>query len=213
MKKPIGLFGGTFDPIHHGHLRSALDIASVLDLEYINIVPNHRSPHKQSNNTSNEHRLAMLKLAVEHCPQLSIDERELHVEGPSYTVNTLETLRTNHPERPICFLMGMDSLLSFTKWHRWQDILSVCHLVVSQRPGWPLPDQGEIAQLLDKHRCIDADILHQTLNGHIFIHHAHPLSISSSEIRDLTSRNQTCQFLLPDAVNAYIVKHRLYQQS
>ena len=211
MQQAVGIFGGSFDPIHHGHLRSAIDVADLLKLHSIHLLPNYRSPHKQQNQSSNQHRLNMLNLAIENCDQLVIDEQEINVSSASYTVNTLQQLRHRYPHRPLCFLMGMDSLLSFTTWHRWQDILSLCHLVVSQRPGWPLPTTGDIAKLLTNHRCFDIADIHNNLAGRILIHHAHPLSISSSEIRKLRQQNKSCQYLLPQNVNDYIISHQLYQ--
>ena len=211
MKRAIGVLGGTFDPIHLGHLRSALDIAQDQKLAKVYLMPNHTPPHKKQPQASNEQRLTMLKLATEHCAQLTIDTRELDCDGLSYSVLALESLRQEHPDTPLCFLMGMDSLLSFTTWHRWQDILSLCHLVVSSRPGWSLPLTGDVQRLLADHHTDDINELQRSLAGHIFIHEAHPLSISSSEIRQLRQQGKSCQFLLPQNVNDYLIKHQLYQ--
>ena len=213
IQQAIGLLGGSFDPVHHGHLRSAIDVADLLNLQSIYLLPNFRSPHKTANQSSNQHRLDMLRLATSDCEQLEVDEQEITVPGASYTVDTLQSMRQQHPNRPLCFLMGMDSLLSFTTWHRWQDILSLCHLVVSSRPGWSLPLTGDIVRLLTDHRTDDVNDLQRRLAGHIFIHEAHPLSISSSEIRQLRQQNKSCQFLLPKNVNDYLIKHQLYQAS
>ena len=207
----IGLLGGSFDPVHHGHLRSALDVGNALGLQNIHLMPTYISPHKTQNHATNEQRLAMLNLAVKYSPQLSVDEQEINQPQRSYTVDTLTALRLQYPNQPLCFLMGMDSLLSFTQWHRWQDILSLCHLVVSVRPGWSLPTgDGDVAQLLQQHQTQHPDKLHQQLNGLILIHQVHPLSISSSEIRALRAQGQSCQFLVPENVNQYILDQQLY---
>ncbi|NRA70181.1 MAG: nicotinate-nucleotide adenylyltransferase [Gammaproteobacteria bacterium] len=211
MKRAIGVLGGTFDPIHLGHLRSALDIAQDLKLAKVYLMPNHTPPHKKQPQASNEQRLTMLKLATEHCAQLTIDTRELDCDGLSYSVLALESLRQEHPDTPLCFLMGMDSLLTLTRWHRWQDLLTLSHIIVSQRPGWPLPQTGEIANLLSQHRCIDANELNQNLAGKIMVYHAHPLAISSSQIRALIKNKKDPQFLLPDPVIRYIRQQSLYE--
>jgi len=211
LLNPIGILGGSFDPIHHGHLRSALDVCDALTLDSVHLLPNYMSPHKSVSHANDNHRLTMLKLATENCPQLIIDEQELNTNSACFTVDTLEKLRQLNPNRPLCFLMGMDSLHSFTHWHRWQDILKLCHLVVSERPGWRIPQDGEVAQLLAKHQIKDHQQLHQQLAGGIYLHRAHPLSISSSEIRALCRQQKSCQFLLPDSVSGYIEQHRLYR--
>lgn len=211
MKPAIGVLGGTFDPVHCGHLRSALDIAQDLNLAAVFLMPNHTPPHKQQPQASNEQRLAMLSLATEHCEKLTIDTRELDCNGLSYSVLALESLRKEHPDTPLCFLMGMDSLLTLTSWHRWQELLALCHIIVSQRPGWLLPQTGDIADLLTKHHCVDVNELNQSLAGKIMIYHAHPLAISSSQIRALIKNKKSPQFLLPDPVIDYIRQQSLYE--
>lgn len=211
LSEPIGILGGSFDPVHHGHLRSALDVCDALSLESVHLLPNYISPLKSVIHASDIHRVAMLQLATEDCPQLTIDLRELSTSEASFTVDTLEQLRQLHPQRPLCFLIGMDSLHSLTYWHRWQEILTLCHLVVSARPGWQIPVDGEVATLVTTHRVHDSKALHQQLAGAIYIHEAYPLSISSSEIRSLCQHNKSCQFLLPQNVLNYINKHQLYR--
>ncbi len=211
LDSPIGILGGSFDPVHHGHLRSALDICDALSLSSVHLLPNYISPHKSVSHASDHHRLAMLKLATANCPQLAIDEQELKTNNACFTVDTLEKLRAHYPNSPLCFLMGMDSLRSFTHWHRWQDILKLCHLVVSARPGWEVPSDGDSAALLAQHQTTDYRQLHQQMAGNIFLHQAYPLSISSSDIRALCRNEQSCQFLVPDSVNEYIAKHQLYR--
>jgi len=207
----IGIMGGTFDPVHFGHLRSALDIAQDLNLATIYLMPNSVPPHKEQPSATNQQRLQMLTLATSNCPNITIDTRELNAAGKSYSVLALQALRKELPNTPLCFLMGMDSLLSLTRWHRWQDLLSLCHLVVSQRPGWSVPQTGEIAQLLAKHRCHHSDELQQQLCGKIMIHQAYPLAISSSQIRQLIQTKKSPQYLLPDSVIDYIKQQQLYR--
>jgi len=211
LQQPIGILGGSFDPVHHGHLRSALDICDTLALDCVHLLPNFMSPHKSVSHASDVHRLAMLTLATETCDQLTIDPQEINSNEACFTVDTLEIIRLRHPNSPLCFLMGMDSLCAFTRWHRWQDILTLCHLVVSARPGCEAPTQGETAQLLSERQVIDSQLLTQQLSGHIYLHQANPLAISSTEIRALCRVNKSSQFLVPDNVNHYITKHQLYR--
>ena len=212
MKPPIGILGGTFDPVHFGHLRSALDIAQDLNLASIHLMPNSTPPHKSQPVASNQQRIALLTLATQDCRQLVIDRREIISGGLSYSVLALTQLRAELPDTPLCFLMGMDSLLSLTSWHRWQELLSLCHIVVSQRPGWAIPTSGEIAELLNQHQCNDYHELAKQLSGKIIIYQAHPLAISSSQIRTLRQQHKSIQYLLPESVIEYITQQNLYRQ-
>lgn len=208
--KPIGIMGGTFNPVHHGHLRSALDISDALSLTNVILMPTYMSPHKASNNIDTTHRLAMLKLAVQESPVLQTSDYEIKRQQVSYTAQTIDYFRAEHPQTPLCFLMGMDSFMHFTTWHRWQDILKQCHLVISPRPGYEIAANSDAAKLLAAHQTSSVESLHRALGGFIFLHHAHPLSISSSGIRDLQSNKQPITFLTPPRVEAYINTHQLY---
>jgi len=216
---PIGIFGGTFNPVHHGHLRSALDICEHLQLQEILMMPTFMSPHKMHSHqghdieyvSNNAHRLSMLRAATKHCEKLSVSEFELNDAQVSYTVNTIAHFRTKFPNTPLCFLMGMDSFVNFTRWHRWQDILVECHLVVSQRPGYDINENDEINTLLATHQTSDISDLHESLGGSIYFHHAHPLSISSSSIRQLVQTQKSITYLTPPSVENYIIKHALYR--
>ena len=210
MKQAIGILGGTFDPVHFGHLRSALDIAYDLNLAKVQLMPNSTPPHKSQAQASDQQRLAMLNLATSKCDKLGVDSRELISGGLSYSVLALEQLRQEYPDTPLCFLMGMDSLLSLTSWHRWQELLTLCHIVVSQRPGWPVPQTGITAKLIEQHRCDDISQLSSQLAGKIVIYQAHPLAISSSQIRTQIKQHKSIEFLLPESVDQYIKQHKLY---
>lgn len=217
MTPSIGIFGGSFNPVHHGHLRSALDICQDLNLTKIIFMPTFVSPHKSGkqliNNDSvqrnNEHRFNMLKLAISDCVKFEVSDYEMTRKDISFTINTIEHFRNKHPNSPLFFLMGLDSLLSFTRWHRWQDILSHCHLVVSHRPGYDISDE-QTTQLLNTYQTTSMQDLHSSLGGAIYLHQAHPLQISSSNIRELTNKAQAISYLTPPAVENYIKKHQLY---
>lgn len=211
IKQAIGLLGGTFDPIHIGHLRSAIILKEQLGLSEVRLLPNYIPPHKASPDSAPHHRLAMVELAVAHGSGLSVDARELKRDRPSYTVETLAELRQEHPNTPLCFLMGMDSFCSLNRWHRWQELLNYAHLVVSQRPGWRAEFNDTISALYQAHGTQDKTALHQRLAGHIYLLDNPQLEIASSQIRQIIYQGNNPQYLLPDSVAAYIQQQGLYQ--
>ncbi|SDZ96432.1 nicotinate-nucleotide adenylyltransferase [Microbulbifer marinus] len=213
----IALFGGTFDPVHFGHLRMALELRQALDVDEMRLLPSHQPRHRQSPGISAEHRRQMLALALEGCDELQLDERELKRPGPTYTVDTLEELRAELGEQvSISFCMGLDSLLTLPSWHRWQRLLQLAHLVVVARPGWKLPQkgsgggQGEVAELLEKHAGGIAD-LHVQPGGHLVVREQTLLPISATHIRHLIGSGQSPRYLLPAAVLQYIEDNQLYR--
>ncbi|MDA7746209.1 nicotinate-nucleotide adenylyltransferase [Psychromonas sp.] len=208
----IGFLGGTFDPIHFGHLRPALEIQQALNLQALYLMPNYIAPHKSTSLATTAQRIDMVKLAIQETPNLQIDTRELHRETPSYTIDTLKLLREQHPNTPICFIMGMDSLIQFDTWYQYQDILTYCHLVISHRPGWAPTFNEIVSSLLTQHQIDDPALLHQQLAGKIYFQSTSQLDISSSSIRALLSENKSINFLTPSAVCAYINQHQCYRQ-
>lgn len=210
-KTAIGFLGGTFDPIHFGHLRPALEIQQALKLDALYLMPNYISPHKSKSLASTQQRIDMVKLAIQESPSLQIDVQELLRESPSYTVDTLKLLRQQYPTTPLCFIMGMDSLIHFDTWHQYQDILTYCHLVISHRPGWSPVFNDTITNLLKQHQIHEPATLHQQLSGCIYFQSTSQLAISSSEIRQLLSANQSINFLTPLSVCEYINKQHCYR--
>jgi len=207
----IGFLGGTFDPIHFGHLRPALEIQQALDLQALYLMPNYIAPHKSKSLASAQQRIDMVQLAIQDTPTLQLTTQELLRPSRSYTIDTLKLLRQQYPETPLCFIMGMDSLIQFDSWYRYQEILSYCHLVVSHRPGWEPQFNSVISELLRKHQISDPTQLHQFLSGHIYFQSTTQLAISSSEIRDLLATNKSINFLTPQPVCAYIKEQRCYK--
>jgi len=209
--RPMGIFGGTFDPIHYGHLRTAFEMLQALRFDEVRFMPCGNPPHRETPVAGASLRLDMVRLATEAQKGFVVDDRELRREGPSYSVDTLSALRDEHPERPIGLIIGMDAFLGLPKWYHWQKILHLAHIVVAHRPGWRAPDLGPLGELLadcGTHRVSD---LHQANAGYIYIHDVTQLEISSSEIRELVSVGRDPRFLLPDAVNDVIVKSGCYQ--
>ncbi len=197
---PIGVFGGTFDPIHYGHLRTAFEMLQALRFDEVRFMPCGSPPHREAPIADAELRLQMVKAATEGQHGFMVDDRELLRDGPSYSVDTLTALRGEFPLRPLALIIGMDAFLELPKWHQWRDILQLAHVVVAHRPGWRAPDMGPLGELLadrGTHRIGD---MHQAKSGHIYIHDVTQLEISSSEIRALVAAGRNPRFLMPDAV-------------
>lgn len=201
---PIGVFGGTFDPIHFGHLRTAFEMLQALRFGEVRFMPCGTPPHRGRPHADARLRLEMVRAATEGQPGFVVDDRELHREGPSYSVDTLSALRAEFPLQPLALIIGMDAFLSLTKWYQWREILQLAHIVVAHRPGWRAPDIGPLGELLadrGTHRIGD---LHDAKSGHIYIHDVTQLEISSTEIRELVAVDRDPRFLMPDAVRAVI---------
>jgi nicotinate-nucleotide adenylyltransferase len=209
--KPIGLLGGTFDPVHFGHLRLALEIVQRLDLQELRLVPLHVPPHREPPNTTSDQRYAMLQIAIADVDCLHIDKRELHREGVSYTIETVKSLRAEIGKTPLCLLLGMDAFKSINTWHRWEELLTYAHIIIADRPGTVLPEAKTIQELVHEHSIDDYLLLHQNPAGNILHIHIPMLDISSTHIRQQIARQNNVRFLLPDAVIDYIYANLLYQ--
>lgn len=208
--KTLALFGGTFDPVHHGHLRMALELSQQLQLDDMRLMPSHRPPHKDAIGCSSEDRATMVELAIAGCPSLSIDRREMERDGPSYMVDTLSEVRREvGPDVSLVLAMGMDSLVNLESWYRWCELTDLAHLLVVARPGWDLPQQGELADFLRQHQA-PVDHIYSHAQGAVVIQQMSLLPISATEIRRQITAGESPQFLLPDAVWAYIQRHQLY---
>ena len=209
---PVGVFGGTFNPVHYGHLRSALELVERLQLAQLRLMPCAEPPHREAPACSARHRAAMVELAVMGEPRLACDSRELQRAGKSYTIDSLMELRGELGEaRSLCLVMGCDAVLGITGWHRWRELLDWGHIVVIARPGWHLPGAGDIAEWLQTHRLEQPQQLRQRPAGGILIEELRPLAISSTEIRELLGTGQSARYLLPERVLDYIQAHDLYK--
>ncbi|MDG2375397.1 MAG: nicotinate-nucleotide adenylyltransferase [Woeseiaceae bacterium] len=209
---PMGVFGGTFDPIHYGHLRMAFEMLQALRFGEVRFMPCGNPPHRDTPHADAALRLEMVRVATEAQHGFVVDDRELQRKGPSYSVDTLSTLRLEFPLHPIGLIIGMDAFLSLPKWYHWREILQLAHIVVAHRPGWRAPDMGPLGELLvdrGTHRIGD---LHQATAGHIYIHDVTQLEISSSDIRENVAMGCDARFLLPDAVRDVIDRSSCYAQ-
>lgn len=210
MALQIGLFGGTFNPVHFGHLRLALEVHQTLGLDQVRLVPCHRPAHRGEPEVSSEQRVEMLRLALQNCPELSLDERELKRDGPSYSLETLQSLRAElGSEVSLTWIMGSDSFAGLDSWHRWRELLDWGHILVISRPGCELPTEGPVAELLNRRRA-EAEILAEQPFGAIVVQELRLLPISATEIRTQIGRRQSPQFLLPESVWQFIQQQGLY---
>jgi nicotinate-nucleotide adenylyltransferase len=208
--KPVGVFGGTFDPIHHGHLRTAFELLEGLELEEIRFIPAARPPHRDAPGADAELRLAMVRAATEGQAGFVVDDRELRRAGPSYTVLTLAELRAELGARPICLVVGMDAFAGLPSWHRWQELLELAHLVVAHRPGWNPPQSGEVGELLQARRAGRVAELHGSSMGRILVQPVTQLEISSTRLRDIVASGRDPRYLVPEPVRAIISETACY---
>jgi nicotinate-nucleotide adenylyltransferase len=212
---PLVLFGGTFDPVHFGHLRVARDTASALKLPEVRLIPAQQNVLRDRPGASAADRLAMLLLAVADAPGLSVDDCELKRTTPSYTITTLEHFRAAYPMRPLIWLIGVDAFLRIQSWHRANELFDFAHFVVLNRPGFATANvfspamsdvwQGRVANSPAQ--------LRDSLAGSIYLHTVPPQAVSSTEIRNMIrggSPDEAFAPLLPPAVLAYIRTHQLY---
>ncbi|WP_145589767.1 nicotinate-nucleotide adenylyltransferase [Yersinia rochesterensis] len=208
------LFGGTFDPIHYGHLKPVEALAQQVGLQHIILLPNHVPPHRPQPEANAQQRLKMVELAVADNPLFSVDSRELLRDSPSFTIDTLEALRKERgATRPLAFIIGQDSLLSLHKWHRWQSLPDVCHLLVCARPGYSQTlETPELQQWLDAHRVFEPEALSLRPHGAIYLADTPLLNISATDIRHRRHNGESCDDLLPRAVQRYIELQGLYRQ-
>ena len=209
--KPIGIFGGTFDPIHYGHLRTAFEMLQVLQLAEVRFVPCSDPPHRRTTFASAEERMRMVRAAIDDQQGFVADDRELMRDGPSYSIDTLLSLREEFPHHPLGLIVGMDAFLGLPTWHRWEEILDTAHIVVAHRPGWKAPDLGPLGEMISERGTHKVNDLHDDLYGRVHIHAVTQLEIASTEIPDLVAAGRDPRFLVPDAVCNAIAESACYQ--
>lgn len=210
--QPLVFMGGTFDPVHNGHLRTALELQQWLGVDQVCLIPSGAPVHRDQPGCTPHQRLAMVQLAVADEPALCADAREIESDQPSYSLLTLQALRREQgPQRPIIMTMGMDAYQTLPSWHRWQSLLDYAHILVLARPGY---DGAEAdAGLLAYTRAHQAGAVSELLNapaGRVFIQELTPLGISATQIRRLIAQGQSPRYLLPEPVWHYIRQHKLY---
>ncbi len=204
------VMGGTFDPVHHGHLRMALEVREALKAEVVDLLPCYQPVHRATPGTPLQHRLAMLERVVEQDPALRIDTSEICREGPSYMVDTLRSLRLGLGETPLVLVMGMDAFAHFDSWHQWQAIPELAHLLIVHRPPGALPANGAVFSLLKERQVSEVGSLAEGPGGRICMLPTTSLEISSTDIRARIGAGQSARYLLPETVWAYIQEQGLY---
>ena len=199
MKQLTGIFGGTFDPVHYGHLKPAMEVKQALGLERVLFLPNRLPPHRETPWLNAKQRLRLLEIAIEPLPGFEVDTREFEREGKSYMVDTLVSLREDFPNDSLCLILGMDAFAGLYQWHQWRKILTLCHLVITERPGFCWPDAPEM-QALENNLVNDPAMLKQVDTGRILLQSVSQLDISSSDIRQKLLAGQSVRDLMPAEV-------------
>lgn len=208
----IALFGGTFNPVHFGHLKIAQEMADLLQVEQMRLLPCSIPPHREAPEVGAKQRLAMLDLALDSQSALEADDTELNRAGPSYTIDTLKLVRREIGQTvPLFLCLGMDVLTTLNTWHCWQLLLDYCHIAVSPRPGWAEPEKGNLASWIDQHRLDNLTEVKKTSHGHIYFCDLMMLELSSTAIRENVKRGESISSMTPDAVVNYIKQHQLYK--
>ncbi len=208
----IGVLGGTFDPVHFGHLRPALEVQESLGLDELRFVPSRVPPHRESPEVPADHRLAMVERAIAGVPGFVADARELSRPGPSFTVDTLRELREEiGAERPLLLVMGMDAFAGLDSWHRWREIPRLAHVVATQRPGIEPATDSPCMALAEVADSVAA--LQGAPSGRVCFQPVTQLDISGTAIRECLRSGRSPRFLLPGSVLHYIAEHRLYRDA
>lgn len=216
---PIGIFGGTFDPVHYGHLRLAHEAAERLRLSEVRFIPTGSPPHRNAPGAAPAHRVAMAKLATAHNRLFTVDDREVRRAGPGYTVDTLTEVRAEQgAHRPLALLMGADAFLDLATWSRWEQLFSLAHIVVAYRPGFPV-DTWHTRMPVPLAREYGARLAQQPLAVHlapaggVFVLPIAELDIAATGIRDAVRSGMSPRYLLPDSVLDYIEAEQLYRKA
>lgn len=206
--KLVGIFGGTFDPIHLGHLAVARYVLTHCALDSIKLMPCHLPPHRASPGVSSAERARMVELAISAEPKLQLEALELSLQQPSYTVNSLTLLKQQDPAAHLCFIIGMDSLQYFRSWHQWQQILALSHLIVLKRPGYSAQD-GDAPALLAQYGISLPELSTRSAGGILLLDNP-DFPQSATFVREQLAVNPAVQAMLPPAVLSYIQQHGLY---
>lgn len=211
MAKRLAVFGGTFDPVHIGHLRSALEVAQALKLDKVRLVPNALPPHRAAPNVNAQQRLRMVELAIANEPLLSVDARELKRDKPSWTIDTLISLRQELAQQDqLFFVLGWDAFCGLPSWHRWTELLDHCHLLVLQRPDVQVEVPAAVQELIDSKAVAKWQDIVNPAGSVVFLQQT-PLAVSATQIRKLLGEGKNIRYLVPDTVFEFIQTQGLYQ--
>lgn len=194
----LGVFGGTFDPIHIGHLRTVIDVQQSLNLSAIHMIPNNVPAHREQPVLDAQQRYQLLQKILKNVPGLVADDREIKRQGVSYMVDTLRDLHRQFPQKHLCLIIGTDAYNDFCQWHEWQEIMQLAHLIVMQRAGVATMVNKE----LDPQRTTEADDLLKAKSGRVYSQNVSQLDVSSTAIRQMIQQQQSIQFLVPESIRS-----------
>lgn len=200
MARLMGILGGTFDPIHYGHLRPVQEVMQALGLEQVRFLPNRLPPHRQPPWLDADTRRQLVEMAIADTQGFVFDDRELNREGPSYMVDTLADLHQEFPDDSLCLILGMDAFAGLTDWHHWQDILKLCHLIIMGRPGCQMPDFGEQQEQINACLTNDPQALRRSQQGQILLQSVTLVDISATRIRQALASGDSIQNLVPESI-------------
>lgn len=206
----VGIFGGTFDPVHFGHLRAAVEAREQLGLADFRLLPAGSPPHRSDTVASASQRLEMLRLAVAGCEGLAVDDREVRRSGSSYMADTLAEIRSEEGDAPLLLLIGQDAANALDRWHNWRSLFELAHIVVMRRPEAHFDCRGELRDEIERRRVRDAAQLHARSCGQVLSLEITQLDISATQIRSLLATGRSARFLMPDTVIDYIRGQGLY---
>ena len=209
--KPIGIFGGTFDPIHMGHIIPVLDVCDITGIDEVRYVPNARPSHRGAPQSDPEHRWNMTVLALQDYPNLVPDDREVRRPGKSFMVPTLRSIRSENHLRPLCLILGMDAFLQITQWYWWSEILRLSNIIVMNRPGAKVPNVLPV--WWDQAIQTQTRVLYERLSGNIIHLDVSLIDVSATRLRVSMARGDERPEALPEEVANYINEHRLYTAS
>ncbi|NVJ51762.1 MAG: nicotinate-nucleotide adenylyltransferase [Gammaproteobacteria bacterium] len=207
---PLVIYGGTFNPIHYGHLRVAEQVYNLLPNAEIALVPCAVPPHRQQPEVAAHHRVTMVQLALAPYPHLTVDAREVERKSTSYTWLTVQELRQIWPQRAIVLVMGDDAFSGLASWHEWRAMMAEVNIIVVARNASGQQEQQQLTETWQLTWCESVAQLQQTPAGGVYRHICPRLEISSSYIREQLQRQQSCRFLMPDTVLSYIEQQGLY---
>jgi nicotinate-nucleotide adenylyltransferase len=209
----IGVLGGTFDPVHCGHVRLAIETREHLGLDMVRLMPAPNPRLREAPMASSEVRVRLVEAAIEGEPGLEVDQRELGREGPTYTVETLEELRAELPRASITLILGMDAFSRLQGWHRWEELTTLCHLAIACRPDSEPPGEGPVANLVARCATDDPAALKSRPAGLVHLCPVPILDISATRVRALRAAGRSTRCLVPDRVHTLLIEENLYNDA
>lgn len=207
----VVIFGGTFDPVHYGHLRAASEVKEALGDVELRLLPSGTPPHRHHTYADAEQRLAMLQLVLDNHPDFTIDQREILRDGPSYMVDTLRSIRSERPSASLSLVLGQDAANHLDSWHRWQELFDLCHLIVMTRPESTSAYSPQLKPHMQQRHAAQQQALLDHRSGLVLHLPVTQLAISSTDIRQQIQQGKNPRFLLPVAVIEYLQNHQLYR--